>query len=1332
MDGSEQFEYVHMRYIQMRLELGKEDDWETCGRDVKMHSMTDPTARIFFAVMKTGWTNSCHGASTSTSKEVIIEVKQEIVSDQEDEMLCDIGRVKHRPKRPADEALVPIADAEDGEEAMPKHRNLSKAQLEKQLTQQGVERAKAAGISFSQEFQKMHHSCKDHIPPGHWSRFALQVAKAERIKCEMMLTPPSRMLRIWLRQRPNDRKGETEKRSIAFELPSPADPERRDCPGILLGQGRSSIDNLEASCVRWVKKGMIQTKAAAQDDTRSCVVTWDGEMLILKHKQCCNAARSGGLACIWCQRLADSKAFRKEVAVWSLRIQFAADLHTLVYGTDEEQASFEEELLTDEASPLCSGEVATVLAVQTKAGRVAYLKRLLQAVSLAQRTERLYEFVQAAVVGLHFRDDSNDERTAFQALISRFASKVLDGTVSRDTLESLELASKVASGALSGHKVVNCLIQSFSSNRSKETTNLLGLFGVTNRMDLLMPGVPQCWLAHAEPDLLVANARTILETLSIAATKPRTYFLAIDAGQCCVVGGQWSKVASENFALLKAGDDLPPDRLSSLTVHVVASRVESNSSLWCVAAVPMPSGSTGKGMFFLELMGQIAECFVQENEGYAPTAFACDAGTSNMLLMRTSLGLAPPEAASAVPFFRHCSYEAVGFRYIKKMLYRGKQVVHCTLDTLHLLKRLAFHTGSGQRSVRFGAIVVDCAAMLRGGIPLKSFVGTDGQSDRQALDRLNPAYCHRGWQGFGMAALQMLSGLISSASEGSHGLGPETRVTNAAMAYFLLLLGLAQSKWTWTHNWGLHFLPIVTVRNICWSLVQAILVAIHSPGADASKLQEKIAESWFGRAKADLASPEITCARAAVLVDKAFKAAVNLMQHLSYKVTGEEIEKNFKAWWRSEGHDIMTQGGGGPHDPEDGDDDAAGIGSLDALLEDAAEIDYEDVDPAAAARQDDLRRITAAEDHAAVKAELAALHEELVQPPSAAPEVPVDAGAQVVQHEDTEAFDMTTVDAWTADKTLQRHLSPMSAMRQFSSSIRQREGIGSRAATLLHGGRQSRSTAWMAVQNKAEETADAEQLAFRPDYLRPDSGKHEPQVIVYLDAQKNVRVGMVASIWRGAVVKPDGSASRQMRTTRASPGVPPVLFAEPCKLFCCCLSEISLIDPLDSVLCELKVQSIVHLDTKCVVRMPAGFDEVLQEISASPEQWKAKSSAAQQIPDGPDEVATEAKVWVASMFTWSLAAGLAILDEEGCVALGGGTSILWDCVAKMASEYFDVSFSTVVGKNYGKAVLAELSEVFPRNHQSVEKLQKLCQKIDSASSPASLDLRISAHPVLTA
>ena len=710
------------------------------------------------------------------------------------------------------------ADAEDGEEVKPMHRKLSKAQLEKQLTQQGVDRAKAAGICYSREFQKMHHSRKDHIPPGHWSRFALQVAKAERIKCEscrrlrdrivafeaapaaeeadaviqdaaadVVAASPERpqvstgkgrpkkgqqaaQLCDWIEtQRPGTyrhlvanvwvcelckmeincfRAAESGRRYILRHEDLPvhkrnstgADPERRDCPGIPLGQGQSSIDKLEDSCVRWVKKGMIQTKAAAQDDTRSCVVTWDGEVLILKHKQCCKTARSGGLACIRCQRLADSKAFQKEVAVWSLRIQYAAYMHTLVYGTDEEQLRLEEELLVDEAGQFCPGEVAAVLAIKTKAGRVSYLKRLLQAVNLVQRTERLHEFVQAAVVGLHFHDDSNDERQAFQALVSGFATKVLDGSVSRDTLQ---LASKVASGALSGHKVVNCLLQSFvlkeeklsrglsrvnrsidsdtlqevycTLGRSKETSNLLGLFGITDRkskIDLLMPGVPQCWLAHAEPELLAANCRTILENLSITSAKPRAYFLAVDEtcwhrcylpivglrqpGQCSVVGGQWSKVASENFAVLKAGDKFPPDRLSSLTVHVVASRVESNSSLWCVAEVPMPSGSSGKAHFFLELMGELAESFTAENQGQAPAAFACDAGTSNMLLVRASLGMTPKAATETTAFFRHCSWAPCGFRYMpfKKMLCKGTQVVHCTLDTLHLLKRLAFHTGS--------------------------------------------------------------------------------------------------------------------------------------------------------------------------------------------------------------------------------------------------------------------------------------------------------------------------------------------------------------------------------------------------------------------------------------------------------------------------------------------------------------------------------------------------------------------------------------------------------------------------------------------------------------
>ena len=64
-----------------------------------------------------------------------------------------------------------------------------------------------------------------------------------------------------------------------------------------------------------------------------------------------------------------------------------------------------------------------------------------------------------------------------------------------------------------------------------------------------------------------------------------------------MVGGQWSADPEEDFSILKPGDDFPPARLFSLTVNVVVSRVESNRSLWCAAAVPMQVAAAGKLAF---------------------------------------------------------------------------------------------------------------------------------------------------------------------------------------------------------------------------------------------------------------------------------------------------------------------------------------------------------------------------------------------------------------------------------------------------------------------------------------------------------------------------------------------------------------------------------------------------------------------------------------------------------------------------------------------------------------------------------------------------------------
>ena len=179
----------------------------------------------------------------------------------------------------------------------------------------------------------------------------------------------------------------------------------------------------------------------------------------------------------------------------------------------------------------------------------------------------------------------------------------------------------------------------------------------------------------------------------------------------------------------------------------------------------------------------------------------------------------------------------------------------------------------------------------------------------------------------------MLSGLTSSASEGSAGLTPETRIVNAATAYFVLLMGLAQAKLNFKQDWERHYLPLVTVRNLCWSMVSAITVAIFFSGVDPSKFGEKMVESWYGRAKQgyrgtpsirdglygqhrehlkqlsqpcevdEFAAKVITCETAALLVDRAFIGAAGLMQHLSYKVASRTIQQNFQAWWKSEGED---------------------------------------------------------------------------------------------------------------------------------------------------------------------------------------------------------------------------------------------------------------------------------------------------------------------------------------------------------------------------------------------------------------------------------------------
>ena len=300
------------------------------------------------------------------------------------------------------------------------------------------------------------------------------------------------------------------------------------CPGIALGKAESSLDRLRGCCEAWHKHGCIQTKAASEDNGRSCVWTWRSEALVLKHRACVGQSRSDK-ACGPCQRLADSKSFQKEVAHWGLRIEYATFMHTLVYGTDDERLKATEALQTHEGNLFFRGEIQSALDVENPGGQVWMLKRLLQSVPTTARTPRLHEFIEMSVRDVHFRESSNTEREAFKSLCDRFATGVLTNKVNR---EDLQLAAAVAAGKLSGNRVVSCLLQSFclkqdklargledrvnssklcdeattqeiywSLGRSQQTNSLLHYFGVNlpdNKVTLTMAGLPEFWLAHTD------------------------------------------------------------------------------------------------------------------------------------------------------------------------------------------------------------------------------------------------------------------------------------------------------------------------------------------------------------------------------------------------------------------------------------------------------------------------------------------------------------------------------------------------------------------------------------------------------------------------------------------------------------------------------------------------------------------------------------------------------------------------------------------------------------------------------------------------------------------
>ena len=74
--------------------------------------------------------------------------------------------------------------ARQGSAPKRKAKKLSKKQQEEQDRAEGARQAKAAGITFNQQFQKVHAQNLDHVPASHWPEFCKKLAQQAPMRCK--------------------------------------------------------------------------------------------------------------------------------------------------------------------------------------------------------------------------------------------------------------------------------------------------------------------------------------------------------------------------------------------------------------------------------------------------------------------------------------------------------------------------------------------------------------------------------------------------------------------------------------------------------------------------------------------------------------------------------------------------------------------------------------------------------------------------------------------------------------------------------------------------------------------------------------------------------------------------------------------------------------------------------------------------------------------------------------------------------------------------------------------------------------------------------------------
>ena len=160
---------------------------------------------------------------------------------------------------------------------------------------------------------------------------------------------------------------------------------------------------------------------------------------------------------------------------------------------------------------------------------------------------------------------------------------------------------------------------------------------------------------------------------------------------------------------------LHQDALASLSLSFGLTRLDSNSRVYDVNMVPMPSSSC-KSRTVLQLYGQTLAAATAANGGCPPLAGAWDGGLPNCLIQQAFLGIADPQDLRKASFFNQCYFappaiDVPFFGY--KLLMYGDFAMFGNNDSLHVQKRVSVHCMGATRKIQFGDCRVCLTDLLR-------------------------------------------------------------------------------------------------------------------------------------------------------------------------------------------------------------------------------------------------------------------------------------------------------------------------------------------------------------------------------------------------------------------------------------------------------------------------------------------------------------------------------------------------------------------------------------------------------------------------------------------